>query len=65
MSVSADVQQVFASAGHAGFEEHEQEQEPAAAAAAEPPRKKQRTRVAKHFIHLFLSLVDRDLRQCD
>ena len=63
MSVLPDVQQVFVSAGHVAIEEHEQEHEqehePAAAAAAEPPRKKQRTRVAKHHIHWFLSLADR------
>ena len=47
MSVCADVQEVFASAGHAAIEEHEQEHEPA---AAEPRYKKQRTRVARRHI---------------
>ena len=43
MSVVADVQEVFACAGHAVIEKDEQEHE---TAAAEPPHKKQRTRVA-------------------
>ena len=55
----ADVQRVFAGAGHAAIEEHEQEDELAADAAGEPLRKKQRTRVAKHHTHWFLSLADR------
>ena len=72
MSVVADVQKVFACAGHAVIEKHEQEHEPASAepviekheqehelAAAEPPQKKQRTRVARHHIQWFLSLADR------
>ena len=55
MSVVPDVQEVFACAGHAVIEKHEQEHEPASAepviekheqehelAAAEPPHKKQR-----------------------
>ena len=56
MSVVADVQEVFACAGHAVIEKHEQEHEPA---AAEPPHKKQRTRVARHHIQWFLSLPSR------
>ena len=56
MNVFADVHEVFASAGHAVIEEHEQEREPV---AAEPPHKKQRTRVARHHIRCFLSLADR------
>ena len=56
MSVVADVQEVFACAGHAVIEKHEQEHEPA---AAEPPHKKQQTRVARHHIQWFLSLANR------
>ena len=56
MSVLADVQQIFAGAGHTAIEKHEQEHEPA---EAEPPHKKQRTRVARHHIRWFLSLADR------
>ena len=56
MSVFADVHEVFACAGHAVIEKHEQEHEPA---AAELPHKKQRTRVARHHIQGFLSLADR------
>ena len=56
MSVFADVHEVFACAGHAVIEEHEQEREPA---AAEPSHKKQRTRVTRHPIRWFLSLADR------
>ena len=56
MSVVADVQEVFACAGHAVIKKHEQEHE---LAAAEPPHKKQRTRVARHHIQWFLSLADR------
>ena len=56
MSVLADVQEVFAGAGHAVIEKHEQEHE---LAEAEPPHKKQRTRVARHHIRWFLSLADR------
>ena len=72
MSVLADVQEVFACAGHAVVEKHEQEHEPASAepviekreqehelAVAEPPHKKQRTRVARHHIQWFLSLANR------
>ena len=72
MSIVADVQEVFACAGHAVIEKHEQEHEPASAepviekheqehelAAAEPPHKKQRTRVARNHIQWFLSLADR------
>ena len=71
-SVVADVQEVFACAGHAIIEKHEQEHEPASAepvieeheqehepAAADPPHKKQRTRVARHHIQWFLSLANR------
>ena len=60
ISVVADVQGVFACAGLAVIEKHEQEHEPASAepvierheqehepAAAEPPHKKLRTRVAR------------------
>ena len=56
MSVVADVQEVFACAGHAVIEKHEQDHE---LAAAEPPHKKQRTRVARHHTQWFLSMADR------
>ena len=72
MSVVADFQEVFACAGHAVVEIHEQEHEPASVepvidkreqenepAAAEPPHKKHRTRVARHHIQWFLSLANR------
>ena len=78
MSVVAAVQEVFACAGHAVIEKHEQEHEPASAepviekheqehelAAAELLHKKQRTRMARHHIRWCSSVLESLLELTD